>query len=138
MARAISRRLFIIPGSKDVVKACGYVADLVESFLFINQETSGYSLYNFCFPTEYSIQDISSSISLIGNWKKPWSFPMKYFAPIFSRMGYPFSHLGARIAKLLISTKVTPKTLIDLDFHWGHTLHESLEEWNAQSRFDMT
>ena len=137
MAKAIRRGLFFIPGDANLIKSSGYVGDLSRSILFTMDKVVGFQIYNFCFPTELSIKEITSTMATIGGWKRPKSLPLRPLVPLLKHLGYPLSHLGKRIEKLLLPTRISPKVLTDMKFNWQYDLNLSLSEWFDQSQFDI-
>jgi len=47
LARAMRRGVFVYPGRTDTVKGCGYVADLVGSFFFMDGQPEDFILYPY-------------------------------------------------------------------------------------------
>jgi GlcNAc-P-P-Und epimerase len=58
LANALKRRMFLYPGRRDTIKACGYVDELVSTLEFARSLNRPVFLYNFCYPKPYTLQDI--------------------------------------------------------------------------------
>jgi len=136
LSAAISRGRFIIPGSRKVVKASGYVKDLVRSTTFVINQERPFVLYNFAFPKDYSIGEIASSLASIGKYKKPPQFNLKFILPLLPRFG-PLASVRSRIQKLLLPTRIRATYLEAAHFKWNYDLHSALSDWHRTSEFDL-
>ena len=137
MARAMRNGFFIIPGSRQVIKSCGYVEDLIDSIVFI-QGLDESLIYNFAFPEKYTIQDIVSDISEISGYRMPINLPVGSLAKFLKPMGKVSMEFATRVEKLIKSLYVAPNVLIRKGFVWKHDLRTSLEVWHALSQFDFS
>lgn len=137
MARAIRRKLFFIPGDANLVKSSGYVGDLTRSIIFMLSKNNGILIYNFCFPREINIREIANTMAAIAKWRAPKVLPLSFLVPILKKFGYPISHVGDRIEKLLVPTRIRPQKLIEANFEWKYDLPASLEEWHKLSKYDL-
>lgn len=135
MAHAIASGRFVIPGNREIVKSSGYVLDLVSSMLFTLKHDQNSILYNFAFPKEYSIEHISLSMASIGGYKRPLNIKLTYILPFLLKF-YPLRHLGRRIEKLLVPTRIAPKYLLQTGFKWRFDLEDSLNDWFRKTQFD--
>ena len=136
MARALKLGLFLIPGSRNLVKSSGYVGDLTRSIVFMIKSAKTSETYNFCFPSLLTIGEISSAMASIAEWRKPFALPLRRFVPVLTRLGYPLSHIGKRIEKLLLPTRIEAAVLKRMGFVWEYDLQASLNEWYEYSKFD--
>jgi len=137
MAKAISKGLFLIPGDRNIIKSCGYVKDLASSILFTFNNVRGCFLYNFSFATETTIGEISDAMAKIGDWRKPISISLQQVTRVLLRLPNPASAFGARISKLLLSTRIDPIELKSIGFEWKYGLDSSLQDWFFTSNFDI-
>jgi nucleoside-diphosphate-sugar epimerase len=135
LATALKRHVFFYPEKKSIVKACGYVHDLVESFVFVsNRAERGLVLYNFAFPFPYTIGNICEAFARVANYSLPHRLPLSTAAKFLLRMP-GFAHkLGARLMKLSNSTDVQPLALMDMGFVWKFDLISALQHWRSESR----
>lgn len=136
MAVAISRNRFLIPTSQDTIKSSGYVKDLVRSLIFALEYKNDCIIFNFAFPTEYSIGDISSKVASIGKFKKPRVFNLSLLLKLALRVN-PDLTIAKRAGKLLLPTRISPKFLIESNFEWQYNLNTALEDWFKTSEFDI-
>ncbi|MBA3249173.1 MAG: NAD(P)-dependent oxidoreductase [Geodermatophilaceae bacterium] len=137
--RLIRRGLFVYPGRKDTVKACGYVTDLVASFEFVLGLPGNSHVYNFAYPDRCTIGDICQLISAELDKPEPRALlPL----PVMRAGALPFEALESaglrtgisrtRIEKLVESTNIYPQFLLDQGFRFPTTLSEGIHRW-AQS-----
>jgi len=134
LARALKLGYFFYPGGPNTIKACGYVKDLVRSFLFVLEKTQQGSItYNFCFPDSYSVGDICRAFAQVSNYSLPKTLPVARLSQILLRLPAPFNSLGSRLLKLVIDTNVYPQHLVSLGFTWESNLVTALTDWKAES-----
>lgn len=136
LARQIEQRRFVYPGRKDTIKACGYVKDLVDSMLFVQQRNEGSVTYNFCHPTPPTIEDICLAFCAIGGNPPPrWTLPQDLAlaaacaAECLSLLGLAREINRARVLKLLNPTPIVPKRLQEVGYPFKFDLQSSLKDW---------
>lgn len=136
LADALKKGYFVYPGRRDTIKANGHVTDLVESFFFALRHPDRQIVYNFAYPTAATIKDIVTSMSEIGNYRRaPLRIPLKLM--LLAALPFEFLNLiglknsinRKRILKLVDSTHIVPKWLIDQGFEWSSDLHGGLAQW---------
>ncbi len=133
--QAINSGKFFYPGRKDTVKACIYVKDLVhQSFEIFKSYDSGVRLYNFTYEPAPAISEIVETMcEVIG--KRPPKLvinanALKSAAAVLGALG--FDKLGIhpdRVKKLMLSTNISGKKVLDDNFRWNYTLKSALEDW---------
>jgi nucleoside-diphosphate-sugar epimerase len=136
LARALKRRLFVYPGRKDTVKACGYVEDLIDSMFFMEAQREKYLLYNFCYPTSYTIEEICEAFAKVAGLPRPWGvLPLPLMLNI-SKVFKLLDDIGikndihpARIRKLVRSTHIVPGELLKRGYQFQTNLEEGLQKW---------
>jgi len=140
LARLLAKRRFVYPGRKDTIKACGYVEDLVSSLLFMRQRNTGTATYNFCYPDRYDTEQICAAFCEVAGYKTPtllapsWFMMLGAFGfEVLNALGYRNTVNRPRIAKLLNSTNILPKRLVEAGFNYGFDLRTSLKDWRAAS-----
>ena len=75
LATALSKGRFLYPGRTDVVKACGYVSDLVRAIQFGLDATSDRELtFNYCYPESYTIRDVAEAFHDVAGSARPGWF----------------------------------------------------------------
>lgn len=142
LAAALRRRMFAYPGRRDTVKACGYVEELLRSLEFARGLNQPYTLYNFCYPERYTIQQICEAFREIGDLPSPLGVvPL----PLMNIAALPFEALNAfglsnpvnrkRIRKLVRSTNIEPRFLVESGYVYQTNLHSGLRNWGEQSDF---
>lgn len=133
--KALKSGKFFYPGRKDTVKANIYVKDLVQLTMEIfNSYPHGVKLYNFTYEPAYTIKEIVEAMSAVIGKKPPRlviSGPLMILgAKILGAVG--FSRLGIhpeRIKKLMVSTNISGKKILQDGYKFKYTLQESLDDW---------
>lgn len=135
LATALKRHVFFYPGKQSIIKACGYVHDLVESLIFVsNRANPGLILYNFAFPFPYTIGDICEAFARVANYSLPHRLPLSKVANFLLRMPGIVHKFAARLIKLSNSTDVEPRALMDMGFVWNFDLITALQHWRSESK----
>ena len=134
LARALERRRFAYPGRTDVVKACGYVNDLISAIEFALSADELDLTMNFAYPQPYTIHDICLAFRDVAGFSEPPTVPPAAVrAAMHVLRALPGPDDGtlspARIAKLTTSTHVTPAWLSRSNFTWGTDLASGLHAW---------
>jgi nucleoside-diphosphate-sugar epimerase len=133
--QAINKRRFFYPGRKDTTKACIYVKDLVQlSFQIFNSLDSGTSLYNFTYEPAPTIEEIVETMCEVIGKKSPKFVIngnlLKSTAAMLAPLG--FNKMGIhpdRVQKLMLSTNISGKKILDDGYSFQYTLKDALEDW---------
>lgn len=140
LAGALRRGAFFYAGRKDTIKACGYVKDLVESFMFFLSEPIDSITYNFAYSERFTIENICEAFQQIAGYRRPngvipiWLMMMVgSIFEILSRIGIRTSINRARMLKLFRSTNIVPKRLDESGFKRKFGLCEALVDWKNES-----
>lgn len=140
LARALRRRMFMFPGRRDTVKACGYVGELVGSLEFAQALDRPTFLYNFCYPRAYTIEDICEALHRVGGLPRPWgTLPYRLLRSTatpfewLARLGLKTGIHRARIDKLVRSTHIRPTALLDAGYTFDTDLDTGLASWRDAS-----
>jgi len=140
LARLLAKRRFVYPGRRDTIKACGYVEDLISSMLFMRQRNSAVVTYNFAYPDRYTTEQICAAFSAVAGYKMPkllipsWFMNLGAFGfEVLNALGYRNTVNRPRIAKLLNSTNIVPKRLVEAGFPYGFDIKSSLQNWREKS-----
>jgi len=134
LARALKKGYFFYPGGPATVKACGYVKDLVKSLMFVLEENEAKTtIYNFCFPREYTIGQVCEIFHEVSGFSNPHSLPVAKVGKLMIHFPAPVSTLGNRILKLVLDTRVTPKILLAMNFEWEYDLKMAIMDWQKLS-----
>lgn len=138
LVRLMRRGLFVYPGRKDTRKACGYVKEFPLTLAFALERASPYYLYNFAYrdcPTSEEICRLLVAAAAVS--------PPIGVAPRFLMEGIAFGMeildaLGLRnglnrerIRKLVNSTHVVPKRLIEDGYVYRFSLQSAFSDWIA-------
>jgi nucleoside-diphosphate-sugar epimerase len=140
LAHLLAHKSFIFPGRKDTIKACGYVKDLVRSMRFVLDLNQPTFTYNFCHPAHYSTEQICQSFSRAAGYAQAkWLIPLTpmlfggWVFEAFSKLGLKTFINRARVMKLVRSTNIVPKRLIELNYPYSFSLDASLADWLEES-----
>jgi nucleoside-diphosphate-sugar epimerase len=136
LARALRLHYFFFPSGKDVIKASGYVKDLVRCMMYASQIQQNQKIFNFSFPKHYSIGEICDVMRKIGHFNKPRSIQIYYIGKFFSRFGGLLHNLGERVLKLSAPTVISSKKILQLGFVWNYDLDAALKDWFNETEFD--
>ena len=140
LAGALQRRRFAYPGRNDTIKGCGYVKDLVRCLMFAATEVAAErTTYNFAYPTPYTIRDICNAFHDVAGYRKPPTIPEPMVeAGISTLQRFARTPLHQklhpdRIRKLIVSTNIAPRVLMELGFPWKTDLELALRDWHVDS-----
>ena len=136
LARALRAGRFVIPGNPQIVKPCGYVADLVRALMFAGDQC-GEGLFNFAFPESYNLQEICEAFGVASGFGQPRVVPEQVaglaIATLKAGPVPKLRALAARASKLTVSTEIVPGTLQERGFRWEFDLVGALRDWQRTS-----
>jgi len=143
LAALLKKGFFIYPGRKDTIKACFYVKDLIDAFLFARKQPDHLIIFNGCYADRYTIQNIVE-IFCKNHFPKVKTFLLpRYLILIAATLLKPFSVFGLgihpeRVMKLVRSTDVMPEWLSSHGHAKTKALEAALEDWKNETagRFD--
>lgn len=140
LAKLLGWRVFVYPGRKDTVKACGYVKDLVASLEFASSIREDLFIYNFAFDKLLTTEDICDAFCKEALFAKPiMVIPIRaillvgFLFESLARIGLRTPINRARVMKLFRSTNIVPRKLIDLQFRARFDLNSALRDWRSSS-----
>ncbi|WP_152044815.1 NAD-dependent epimerase/dehydratase family protein [Aureimonas psammosilenae] len=140
LAAALRRGIFLYPGRRDTVKSCGYVGELVRTMDFTMDRPERLIIYNFCYPTHYTIEDICRTFGEVAGLPAPrGTIPhgaMNAAAlpfELISRIGINNSIDRQRISKLVKSTNVEPGYLNGAGYRFETDLAEAIRRWRVDN-----
>jgi nucleoside-diphosphate-sugar epimerase len=140
LAATLKRGLFAYPGRRDTIKACGYVGELVRSMLFARDLEQPELTYNFSYPQEYSSEDICEAFHAVAGYAKPrFTVPLNVmlaggrFFEWLAALGLKTPINRARVLKLVRSTNIVPKRLVELGYKFETDLESGLARWKVES-----
>ena len=145
LANALRRRMFFYPGRKDAIKGGGYVDELLDTFAFAMSFDKPELLYNFAFPTPSSTLDIVEAFNAVAGFPMPLGVvPL----PFLLAAAFAFESLAVvgiktpvhrdRVRKLVNSTAVSPRWLLDNGYTFNRDLRTSLSEWRDETAGQFT
>ena len=138
IANALERGLFAYPGRKDTVKGCLYVKDFCRLIIDRLNREEGESVYNVCYPEKITLQNIVTALKDALGYRAPefvvpmWSIVAgaallnRLKLPVIERMGL----VPERIEKLVRSTNISSRKLMDSGFNFQYPLEEALSDWS--------
>lgn len=140
LAKSLKKGMFFYPGRKDTVKACGYVGELIRTLEFVKGLGRTDVTYNFCYPKNYTIEEICRTYVEVGGLKPPTGL-VPGWALLTAATGFEALNLAGarnsinrpRVRKLMESTTIAPAFLIDNGYQFETDLAQSLQLWRAQS-----
>ncbi len=142
LAKKLRSRLFVYPGRKDTIKACGYVGDLTRAIDFALQLPDERVLFNFAYPDRFTIEQICEAFHQAAHFPRPpFMVPkpaMMGLAMVFealARAGLETGINRARVTKLVKSTNVYPGFLVSRGFGYAFSLTEALRDWSLKTDF---
>lgn len=142
LADALARHRFVYAGRRDVIKACGYVGDLVAALRYVEQLPHPELTFNFCYPRAYTIEEICETFHQVAGFALPHSLPKPALVAATAALSVMNPHdrgsvNAARVRKLTRSTNIEPRTLLQLGFEWPTELGDAFAAWrtSSQARF---
>ena len=143
--KSLKKGVFLYPGRKDTLKASIYVKDLVRLIVeIVEKEKPGVRLYNMCYPEPHTIEEIVDMMSEVIDVKSP---KLKIHPFILNSLSSLFQMISKitgrtimgihpeRIKKLMISTNISGKKLIDSGYTLCYSLKEAIEDWYKDCNF---
>lgn len=128
------RKHYFFYTRKDTIKACIYVKELVNFFMWA-LETSKDGIWNCTFEPAYNIEQISEAMKDATGMENNWipTLPGKFLLVVASIVG----PLGgkvvgihpARVKKLMISTNINGDKLKKSGYKFHYTLEDSFKDW---------
>jgi nucleoside-diphosphate-sugar epimerase len=134
LAASMRARRFMYPGRRDVVKACGYVGDFINSVRFAEQLPDSEFTYNFAYPAHYTSGDVCNALHRVAGVPLPKTVPAPLIRLGVATLGRGIIGkrgimLAQRVSKLLTSTDIVPQALIDRGFDWKTDLEGGFRAW---------
>jgi nucleoside-diphosphate-sugar epimerase len=134
LAESLRTRRFMYPGRNDVIKACGYVGDLVAARKFVESLPDDELTFNFAYPDAYTSREVCEAFNNVAGLPLPRNLPAPLIQLAVTTLGTGVlgrrgSHIGERIVKLVNSTYIVPQVLIDRGFTWPTDLERGLRSW---------
>lgn len=145
LARALKKGAFAYPGRKTTIKSGGYVDELVNTFQFALDKGDKETTYNFAYPDETTTEDIVKTFGKVSGVKT--SYPVIPVSPLLVVAG-GFEVLGKfglktpihreRVWKLVKSTRIAPKWLIENGYVFRTDMDSALTAWGAETGMKFT
>lgn len=135
----IRRGRFFYPGRKDTIKASIYVKELVRFFIYcLQRQQAGVELYNCTYEPAYTIEQICQAMmKTTGIKRKLIKIPAGLLIGVASVVaivgGRAVGIHPARVRKLMTSTNISGKKMIDSGYKLHYTFEEALRDWYADN-----
>jgi len=137
IGNALQKRLFPYPGRKDTIKGCLYVKDLCRFICDSLAGPPGYSLFNFCYPQKYTLENICNAFNKALGFRMPFitiPLPIMKSAAVFARsFNLPVTRsMGFhpdRVMKLVRSTNISSSRLTESGFQFKYNLVDAIRDW---------
>jgi nucleoside-diphosphate-sugar epimerase len=138
LARALRDGRFLYPGRKDTIKSGGYVTDLVRALLFGMAAGPRDVLFNYCYPTRSTIEEICTAFTEVAGYQLPRAIPPALVGGVIRglRTINPTDRgnvNAARVEKLVTSTNIAADALQRMGFEWETDLITGLRAWHEVS-----
>jgi nucleoside-diphosphate-sugar epimerase len=134
LAGALRKGVFLYPGRKDTLKACGYVDDLVGSLLFMWGRADPVATYNYGYAEPPTLESICQAFRQVGGLHPPRGVvpaaPVLAVARVLNAIGLK-TFDPERVKKLFTSTNVEPRELVEQGFDYQTDLHSGIARWYA-------
>jgi nucleoside-diphosphate-sugar epimerase len=139
IAKALRKGIFVYPGRKNTVKSCCYVKDICRLIVREIERPQGYSLHNFCYPEKITLEDVCNAFHVALGYHVPLaSVPQSLVnlgVSVAKRVDVPFLRsLGLhadRVAKLVNSTNISSRHLIQGGFSFKYDLVTAIKDWSS-------
>ncbi|MCC8042606.1 MAG: NAD(P)-dependent oxidoreductase [Oscillospiraceae bacterium] len=130
------KRYFVYTGRKDTIKGGIYVKELVRFFKYcmIDGSYPGSDIFNCTFEPAYTIEQIVETMKRATGMKRH-TFQLNgklliFVASIIGPLGGKKVGIHpARVKKLMVSTNVSGKKLMNSGYHFRYNLEEAIEDW---------
>ena len=136
---ALKGNRFAYVGSRDTVKGCIYVKDLVRFLDFVSSDGGDRHTFNLVYPKPVSIEDICRAFSEVFGIS-PLIPTIPYKVALFA--GYLLEGLGAigmktgihhrRVQKLYYSTDMSAEPAFQSGFKLQYSLRTALDDWRKE------
>ena len=142
MIKAVRKGYFAIPSGREVKKAVGYVYGLLDSFEFCLRLSDRTIFYNYAAFNCYSIRQLAGIVQAEFNIHRPlWRIPFGFlhvFAVVVHNLSFGLSPIHpVRVKKVVSSTEIVPKFLMDRGFSCDWTFDKSLSDWRKRTPEDF-
>lgn len=138
MAKLLQKGFFVFPGRRDTIKACIYVEDLLDAIEFARARQEKKILFNGAFPQRYTIEQIVETLRAEHFPKaRTYTVPRSVVVSVVNFLkligGAQFGFHPDRVEKLIRSTDISPKWLLDAGFPGDRTLSRALKLWSEET-----
>ncbi len=140
LAQTLAGGRFFFPGRRDTVKACGYVGELVRAMEHVHARGENETLFNFCYPQDYTIEQICEAFHRVGGLPRPrGTVPLAAMLlaargfEVLNAVGLRNGVNRERMMKLVRSTNIEPGVLKAIGYPYATDLDAALAAWHADS-----
>lgn len=132
LAQLLAKGIFVYPGRRDTVKACIYVKDLLDYIDVMLGKNEPFILFNGCYAERYELQQVVAELRRYFPRSREFVFPSWAVMAAAKAMKALPNSIGIhpeRILKLIRSTNIIPKVLIDENLVKYDSLKPALKDW---------
>ena len=137
MIKSLKEGLFVLPNGGNIIKAYGYIHGLLDSILFTMAKRESFILYNYAENPTLPLKKMVKITKNCLNIKKPTFiinikiiFLLATFYYFLKKIiGGETDIHPVRVRKLVFSTNIKPKYLIDNKFEFKYDYEKALKHW---------
>lgn len=141
LAKTLRQGVFVYPGRKDTIKSGGYVEELLSTFDFALERPERDILFNFAYPDTSTTEQIVRAFGQVAGFSDRYVtaptlalMAVAAFCEVANRLGVRNPIHRDRIKKLMVSTRIAPKWLMDRGYAFQTDLKSALELWGAETK----
>ncbi len=136
---SIAKDYFFYPGRRDTCKASIYVKDVAALHYYFGEKTEAdYSVFNLVYPQAHTIEEICRTLARITGKRPPWlTIPgwlllsaatvLKFLCAVIGKQD--ISLHPDRVRKVMISTNISGRKLLDAGYELNYSLEEAIKDW---------
>jgi GlcNAc-P-P-Und epimerase len=142
LASLLRRGIFVYPVRKTTIKACAPVEELPRCLAYMGGLGEPVIRFIFAYPDRTSTEDINRAFHEAAGFKMPsivvpgWLINTAAFGfEMLAKLGFKTSINRARVRKLVQSTNIYPRELVERGWKFQLTLAEALRRWKNANDF---
>lgn len=140
LAKLMERGIFIYPGRRDTIKSCVYVKDLLDYIDAMWRQGERTTVFNGCYAERYELQQVVGKLRRFFPRAREYTLPKSFLFAGAQVAGALPNSLGIhpeRILKLVNSTNIYPKVLVENGISKVDPLDVALDDWydDADKKF---
>jgi len=142
LAGLLRKGRFVYPVRKDTIKACAPVEEMPRCLHFMAAFDEPVIRFIYAYPERTTTEDINKAFHDAAGFKIPsvvvpaWLIDTAALGfEVLGKFGFRNSINRARVRKLVQSTNIYPKALLDRGWQFQLSLTEALKRWNETNGF---